>query len=64
MAVVSGVSQLSCSDGVTDPYHQFGTVAEWACNSSYAVYEPDSPECAALPPKIQRCQNLISACYK
>ncbi|EIW66926.1 cathepsin A (carboxypeptidase C) [Tremella mesenterica] len=61
---ILNLKSLLIGDGVTDPYNQFGTVAEWACYGPYAVYDPAGPECAALPAKIQRCQNLISACYR
>ncbi|KAK4685115.1 cathepsin A (carboxypeptidase C), partial [Tremellales sp. Uapishka_1] len=52
-------------NGLTDPYVQFASVPDFACNSRYAVYDdPDGPECTALRGKVPRCQNLIAGCYK
>jgi hypothetical protein len=51
-------------NGLTDPYHQFGSVPDWACEGDYAVYDPAGSECAALRGKVPRCQSLVSGCYR
>ncbi|WVQ81660.1 hypothetical protein IAT38_003785 [Cryptococcus sp. DSM 104549] len=52
-------------NGLTDPYNQFGSVPEWACQGPYAPYDdPQGPECVSLEAKAARCQNLISGCYR
>lgn len=54
------------SDGLTDPYEQFGSIPEWACDhdkSPYALFEPGSPECVSMQTKAARCQGLIKGCY-
>ncbi|ODN74761.1 hypothetical protein L202_07082 [Cryptococcus amylolentus CBS 6039] len=58
------LKSLLIGNGLTDPYSQFGSVPEWACNGPYAPYEDPSPECDSLRSKASRCQNLISGCYR
>ncbi|WVR09210.1 hypothetical protein IAU60_006272 [Kwoniella sp. DSM 27419] len=70
LAPTPGVPKLNFAsvmigNGLTDPYAQFGSVPDWACESHYAPYkDPQGPECTALRGKAPRCQNLISSCYK
>ncbi|KAL7421430.1 hypothetical protein Q5752_004316 [Cryptotrichosporon argae] len=65
----NGLPQLNFAsvligDGLTDPYAQFGSVPDWACDGPYAVYDdPEGPECTKLRGKVPRCQQLIQACY-
>ncbi|KAJ7608663.1 carboxypeptidase C [Roridomyces roridus] len=51
-------------NGLTDPYVQMGSVADYACEGPYPVYkDPQGPECSALRTKIPTCQRLIKSCY-
>nr|ODN88617.1 cathepsin A (carboxypeptidase C) [Cryptococcus depauperatus CBS 7841] len=58
------LKSVMIGNGLTDPYHQFGSVPDWACDSPYAVYDPQDEECSALRTKASRCQSLISGCYR
>jgi cathepsin A (carboxypeptidase C) len=50
---------------LTDPYVQYGSIADWACDGPYPVYDdPMGPQCQALRGKIPTCQRLINSCYK
>ncbi|GFZ51462.1 carboxypeptidase C [Saitozyma sp. JCM 24511] len=69
VAPTPGLPQLNfksvmIGNGLTDPYHQFGSVPDWACEGDYAVYDPAGSECAALRGKVPRCQSLVSGCYR
>ncbi|ORY29146.1 carboxypeptidase C [Naematelia encephala] len=65
---VINLKSLLIGDGLTDPYNQFGSVPDWACDktkSPYAVYsDPEGAECVSLRAKAARCQALVSSCYK
>ncbi|KAJ7079578.1 carboxypeptidase C [Mycena belliarum] len=51
-------------NGITDPYVQMGSVADYACNGPYPVYsDPEGPECSALRTKVPTCQRLVKSCY-
>ncbi|KAJ7147304.1 carboxypeptidase C [Mycena filopes] len=51
-------------NGLTDPYTQFGSVADYACDGPYPLYsDPQGAECSALRTKIPTCQNMIKRCY-
>ncbi|PPQ72306.1 hypothetical protein CVT24_004583 [Panaeolus cyanescens] len=51
-------------NGLTDPYTQMGSTADYVCNGPYPILDPDNPECVALRrTKIPICQRLIKACY-
>ncbi|KIR28366.1 cathepsin A (carboxypeptidase C) [Cryptococcus deuterogattii 99/473] len=58
------LKSVMIGNGLTDPYAQFGSVPDWACNSTYAPYDDPSPECDSLRTRASRCQGLISGCYK
>jgi cathepsin A (carboxypeptidase C) len=48
---------------LTDPYIQFGAIADNACNGPFPVFDdPDGPQCVSLRSKVALCQQLISAC--
>ncbi|KAF9269332.1 carboxypeptidase C [Marasmius fiardii PR-910] len=58
------LASVILANGLTDPFIQFGTVAEYACEGPYPVFPPDGPQCAALREKTPTCQRLIASCYK
>ncbi|KAF8968259.1 Alpha/Beta hydrolase protein [Flammula alnicola] len=58
------LSSVVLANGLTDPYIQMGSVADYVCDGPYPVYDdPEGPQCAALRSKIPTCQRLIKACY-
>jgi len=58
------LASVILANGITNPYIQMGSVADWACEGPYAVYDdPDGPQCEALRAKIPTCQRLINSCY-
>lgn len=58
------LATIMIGNGLTDPKVQFASVYDYACNSKYAIFEPDSAECNKLQTKAQTCTNLIDQCYK
>lgn len=58
------LSSVVLANGLTDPYIQMGSVADYVCDGPYPVYDdPQGPQCTALRSKIPTCQRLIKACY-
>lgn len=58
------LASVMLGNGITDPYVQFASVPDWACEGPYAVYDdPDGPECQALRTKVPTCQRLVKSCY-
>ncbi|KZS93183.1 peptidase S10, serine carboxypeptidase [Sistotremastrum niveocremeum HHB9708] len=58
------LSSVILANGLTEPYTQFGKVAEYACEGPYPVWDdPNGPECTSLRGKTPTCQRLINACY-
>lgn len=58
------LASIVLANGLTDPYVQMGSVADYACNGPFPVYDdPEGPQCQALRSKIPTCQRLIKACY-
>ncbi|EIM83602.1 serine carboxypeptidase [Stereum hirsutum FP-91666 SS1] len=57
------LASIILANGLTDPYLQFASVPDFACNGPYAPYDPDGPECSALRTKVPTCQRLIKSCY-
>ncbi|KAJ7223041.1 carboxypeptidase C [Mycena pura] len=58
------LQSILIGNGLTDPYVQMGSVADYACDGPYPVYDdPLGPECAALRTKIPTCQRMIKSCY-
>lgn len=57
------LASIILANGLTDPYLQFASVPDFACNGPYAPYEPDGAECSALRTKVPTCQRLIQSCY-
>ncbi|KAF7297920.1 Carboxypeptidase [Mycena chlorophos] len=58
------LASLLIGNGLTDPYTQMGTVAEYACEGPYPIYDdPEGPQCQALKSKIPTCQRMIKSCY-
>ncbi|KIJ55250.1 hypothetical protein M422DRAFT_23858 [Sphaerobolus stellatus SS14] len=52
------------ANGITEPFTQFASIPEFACEGPHAVYDdPDGPECQALRTKVPTCQRLVQACY-
>ncbi|KAF8183771.1 carboxypeptidase C [Mycena galopus ATCC 62051] len=59
------LESVMIGNGLTDPYVQMGSIADYVCDGPYPVYsDPDGPECAALRAKIPTCQNMMQSCYK
>jgi cathepsin A (carboxypeptidase C) len=58
------LSTIMLGNGLTDPKVQFAAVYDYACNSEYAIFKPDSPQCQTLQTKGQTCASLIDSCYK
>ncbi|KAJ7072804.1 carboxypeptidase C [Mycena amicta] len=58
------LESLLIGNGQTDPYVQMGTVAEYACEGPYPIYDdPEGPQCAALRSKVPTCQRMLKSCY-
>jgi len=57
------LASVILANGLTDPYTQFGSVGDYVCDGPYPVYDPQSPQCAAIKSKIPTCQRLIKSCY-
>ncbi|KAF5390154.1 hypothetical protein D9757_002924 [Collybiopsis confluens] len=58
------LASIILANGLTNPYIQMGSIADWACDGPYAVYDdPKGPQCEALRTKIPTCQRLINSCY-
>lgn len=58
------LASVVLANGLTNPYVQMGSVADYACDGPFPVYDdPEGPQCAALRTKIPTCQRLIEACY-
>ncbi|KAK0492073.1 Alpha/Beta hydrolase protein [Armillaria luteobubalina] len=59
------LASVILGNGLTDPYIQMGSVADYACDGPFPVYsDPEGPECTSLRAKIPTCQRLINSCYK
>ncbi|KAF8913380.1 serine carboxypeptidase [Mucidula mucida] len=59
------LTSVILANGLTDPYVQFGSVADYVCDGPFPVYsDPDGLECTNLRSKIPTCQRLINSCYK
>ncbi|KAI0789518.1 Alpha/Beta hydrolase protein [Abortiporus biennis] len=57
------LTSVILANGLTDPYVQYGSIPDYACNGPYAVLDPDSPQCESLRSKVGTCQRLIQSCY-
>ncbi|KAJ7819506.1 carboxypeptidase C [Mycena leptocephala] len=58
------LESIMIGNGLTDPYVQMGSVADYACEGPYPVYsDPQGAECAALRAKIPTCQRMMKSCY-
>ncbi|KAF7441184.1 hypothetical protein PC9H_001533 [Pleurotus ostreatus] len=59
------LASIILANGLTDPYTQMGSVADYLCDGPYPVYsDPNGPECQSLRSKIPTCQRLIKSCYQ
>jgi cathepsin A (carboxypeptidase C) len=59
------LASVILANGLTDAYTQMGSVADYACDGPYPVYDdPEGPQCYALRSKIPTCQRLIKSCYQ
>jgi cathepsin A (carboxypeptidase C) len=59
------LASVVLANGLTDPYIQMGSVADYVCDGPFPVYDdPEGPQCQALRSKIPTCQRLIKACYQ
>lgn len=52
-----------CFSGLTEPYTQFASVPEYACDGPYPVFDTNGPQCTSLRAKVPTCQRLIKSCY-
>lgn len=57
------LASVILANGLTDPYIQHGTLADYLCDGPYPVYSPDSVDCQSLRSKIPTCQRLVQSCY-
>ncbi|KAJ6476261.1 Alpha/Beta hydrolase protein [Mycena sanguinolenta] len=58
------LESIMIGNGITDPYIQMGSVADYACEGPYPLYsDPQGPECTQLRVKIPTCQRMIKSCY-
>lgn len=59
------LASIILANGLTDPYTQMGSIADYLCDGPYPVYsDPNGPECQSLRSKITVCQRLIKSCYQ
>jgi cathepsin A (carboxypeptidase C) len=50
--------------GITEPVNQLQTVADYACNGSYAMYDDlEGSQCVALRSNVSVCERLNKSCY-
>ena len=70
LAPVPGITKINLAsvmigNGITDPYTQYASIPEFACDGPYPIYnDPDGPECNSLRSKVPTCQRLVDACYQ
>ncbi|EPS93871.1 hypothetical protein FOMPIDRAFT_1026396 [Fomitopsis schrenkii] len=58
------LASVMLGNGLTNPYVQYASIPDWACEGPYAVYDdPEGPECQALRTKVPTCQRLLKSCY-
>ncbi|KAJ6482920.1 carboxypeptidase C [Mycena vitilis] len=58
------LDSIMIGNGLTDPYVQMGSIADYVCDGPYPVYsDPEGAECAALRAKIPTCQRMLKSCY-
>lgn len=58
------LASVMLGNGITNPYVQYASIPDWACDGPYAVYDDaDGPECQALRAKVPTCQRLLKSCY-
>jgi cathepsin A (carboxypeptidase C) len=58
------LDSIILANGLTDPYVQMGSIADYVCDGPYPVYDdPNGPECQSLRSKEPTCQRLIKNCY-
>ncbi|KIJ55246.1 hypothetical protein M422DRAFT_23855 [Sphaerobolus stellatus SS14] len=57
------LNSVVLANGLTEPFTQFASIPEFACEGPYAVYDPIGPECKELRSKARICQDFIQACY-
>lgn len=52
------------ANGLTEPYTQFGSIPDFACDGPYPIFDdPSGARCEALRTKVPTCQRLIQGCY-
>jgi cathepsin A (carboxypeptidase C) len=58
------LASVILANGLTNPYIQMGSIADYVCDGPFPVYpDPEGPQCEALRAKIPTCQRLIQSCY-
>ncbi|QRV80572.1 Serine carboxypeptidase [Ceratobasidium sp. AG-Ba] len=58
------LASVLIGNGLTEPYTQFASVPEYACDGPYPVFDPNGPQCTSLRAKVPTCQRLIKSCYQ
>ena len=58
------LASLMLGNGYTNPYIQYASIPDYACEGPYAVFDPDGAECKSLRQKVPICQRLIQTCYR
>jgi cathepsin A (carboxypeptidase C) len=70
LAPVDGITHINLAsvvlaNGLTDPYVQMGSVADYACDGPYPMFsDPNGAQCQSLRTKIPTCQRMIKSCYE
>ncbi|KAF8602051.1 carboxypeptidase C [Ceratobasidium sp. AG-I] len=57
------LASVLIGNGLTEPYTQFASVPEYACDGPYPVFDTNGPQCTSLRAKVPTCQRLIKSCY-
>lgn len=57
------LASVILANGLTDPFLQFASVPDYACDGPFPMFDADGAECQALRSKIPTCQRLVKACY-
>ncbi|TCD62876.1 hypothetical protein EIP91_006282 [Steccherinum ochraceum] len=59
------LDSLILANGLTEPYSQFETIADYKCGGApYPYLKPDSMTCRLIRDNTPVCLRLIDACYK
>ncbi|KAG8710788.1 hypothetical protein FRC09_020937 [Ceratobasidium sp. 395] len=56
------MTSIILGNGLTDPYHQFGSLYEWYCDGKWKVLDKNGPQCARLKEAARICQRMVKVC--